>query len=205
MSTPALTVPTTTFPYPLQSPSPVTNSGNQYLTSSLLTVPAALAGNRLGEDVILTNVLSFDIRVFDPMAPVVAFATPASVSAPPYVFVSNDVLVPSDPGYLPAGTTLPSGYATAVAAGYGAFVDMGYSNSIVPLALPTGTPITSSPSTTSTSNFSAYPTAISVSSTGTGPNCAADTVAGVVFSDQRPTHAANVRHLLIGLRAGQRR
>jgi hypothetical protein len=59
---------------------------------------------RIGEDVILTDVLSFDIRVFDPLA--------ALKLAPD----KTTVVTPGDPGYPPMGTTV----------GYGAFVDMGY-------------------------------------------------------------------------------
>ena len=57
---------------------------------------------RIGEDVILTNVLSFDVRVFDPAAP---------------LQVQDDVaLVPGDPGF--------NGAAGAAAAG--AYVDLGW-------------------------------------------------------------------------------
>jgi hypothetical protein len=59
---------------------------------------------RLGEDVILTDVLSFDIRVFDPLA--------ALKLAPD----KTTVVIPGDPEYPPMGTTV----------GYGEFVDMGY-------------------------------------------------------------------------------
>jgi type II secretory pathway component PulJ len=57
---------------------------------------------RIGEDVILTNVLSFDIRVFDPAAP---------------VKVQNDVaVVPIDPGFDAAGVVVANG----------AYVDLGW-------------------------------------------------------------------------------
>jgi type II secretory pathway pseudopilin PulG len=92
------------FPYALQNPSYMVNSGtNPVLTSPLVAIPAMLRGTRVGEDVILTDVLAFDIRVFDPLA---AVTTSGSVA-----------LVPSDPLYTLAATT---------AAGYGAFVDLGY-------------------------------------------------------------------------------
>ena len=54
---------------------------------------------RAGEDVVLTNVIAFDVRVFDP-------AVPVGVSG-------NDALVPGDPGY-----------ATGTA--NGAYVDLGH-------------------------------------------------------------------------------
>ena len=57
---------------------------------------------RIGEDVILTNVLAFDIRVFDPAAP---------------VKVQNDVaVVPIDPGFDTAGVVVANG----------AYVDLGW-------------------------------------------------------------------------------
>ncbi len=46
--------------------------------------------NRAGEDVVLTDVLSFDIRVFDPLAALIASG--------------NDVLMPGDADY---GRRLP--------------------------------------------------------------------------------------------------
>ena len=70
-------------------------------------LPAALDGlvfdansQRRGEDVILTNVLAFDVRVFDPGVAVRATTTP---------------LVPGDPGYASATSTSASG----------AYVDLG--------------------------------------------------------------------------------
>jgi hypothetical protein len=59
---------------------------------------------RIGEDVILTDVLSFDIRVFDPLA--------ALKLAPD----KTTVLIPGEPEYPGVGTIV----------GYGAFVDLGY-------------------------------------------------------------------------------
>ena len=63
---------------------------------------SSLASSRVGEDVVLTNVIAFDIRVFDPSAPV-------GVS-------NNDAQVPGD-----------SGLSVAVA--NGAYVDLGNGNS----------------------------------------------------------------------------
>jgi len=52
----------------------------------------------VGEDVILTNVIAFDVRVFDPAAPI--------------GIVGNDALVPGDPGFTGAAAN-------------GAYVDLG--------------------------------------------------------------------------------
>jgi prepilin-type N-terminal cleavage/methylation domain-containing protein len=68
---------------------------------------------RQGEDVILTNVLAFDVRVFDPAAGIV-------MTSP-----GNTPLVPGDPGY--SGTPVSSG----------AYVDLGHGVSVNPL-MPAG-------------------------------------------------------------------
>jgi len=60
---------------------------------------------RYGEDVILTNVLAFDVQVWDPNAPVVVNTT------------SNVALTPGDPGYSGAGSST------------GAFVDLNWQGS----------------------------------------------------------------------------
>jgi hypothetical protein len=64
-----------------------------------------LAGNRVGEDIILTNVLAFDVRVFDPTAKVRQSSLEVAV-------------VPGDPGYSTNLTELASG----------AYIDMGVLN-----------------------------------------------------------------------------
>lgn len=64
-----------------------------------------LAGNREGEDIILTNVLAFDVRVFDPTAK----ARQSSLGV---------AVVPGDPGYSTNLTELTSG----------AYIDMGVLN-----------------------------------------------------------------------------
>jgi type II secretory pathway pseudopilin PulG len=63
--------------------------------------PQILSGNRQGEDIVLTNVLAFDVKVFDPTA-----TNKAS---------GNDGLIPGDRGYNGATTN----------AGNGAYVDLG--------------------------------------------------------------------------------
>jgi hypothetical protein len=71
-------------------------------TASNIPNGAALTGTRQGEDIVLTNVLAFDVRVFDPRAPLRQTAAMTAVD-------------PSDPGY-----------ASAAAAGAtGAYVDLG--------------------------------------------------------------------------------
>ena len=66
---------------------------------------AASANTRINEDVILTNVIGFDVKVWDPGAPIYAGAT--------------DVIAPGDPLYL-------SQIGTSTPISYGAYVDLGY-------------------------------------------------------------------------------
>jgi prepilin-type N-terminal cleavage/methylation domain-containing protein len=101
---------TTTFPYPAAQ-------------AALRIAP--LTGSRLGEDIVLNNVLSFDVRVFDPDAPI-------------RVGTSGGAVTPGDPGFAAASGT----------AGLGAYVDLFWNRAIgiggtpvVPNAMfpPTGT------------------------------------------------------------------
>lgn len=70
---------------------------------------------RRGEDIVLTNVLSFDVRVFDPAVPVsVTPAVPVSVTDP-----GRTALVPGDPGLVDASLS-----KSLVAAG--GYVDLGH-------------------------------------------------------------------------------
>lgn len=60
---------------------------------------------RRREDLVLTNVLSFDVKVWDPQAPIYADASN-----------ENRVMAPGDPGYTSGGTVI----------GLGAYVDLSY-------------------------------------------------------------------------------
>jgi hypothetical protein len=75
---------------------------------------AILTGDRLGDDVVLTNVIAFDVRVFDPLASVQSAAG-----------------VPVIPG--------DSGYGSAAVAGTGAYVDLGWDTTKTNAISPTGT------------------------------------------------------------------
>jgi hypothetical protein len=102
--------------------------------------PVPLWGERRGEDVQMTNVLAFDLRVYDPGAPIFA-TTKVNTSVSPKVLEPDVVLTPSDPGWLDAymhqdnmgsgaiGTNASdnaSNGATYLYLGQGAYVDMGY-------------------------------------------------------------------------------
>jgi len=73
--------------------------------TNLSSGAAVLSGSRQGEEIVLRNVLAFDVRVFDPAAAIRAVS-------------GNSVgLVPGDPGY--AKATMPS------PTGLGCYVDLG--------------------------------------------------------------------------------
>jgi len=98
-------------PVPSPLPAAVPVQSNPLVNTAL-----ALTGVREGEDVLLTNVLAFDVRVLDPA-----------------VFVHRQGAVqlsPGDPGYPPppAGV-VPTSYVRA-----SQFVDLGYGHSLAPAA-----------------------------------------------------------------------
>lgn len=121
------------------------------ITGSLL----AFSGNRIGEDVVLTNVVGFDVKVWDPQAWVLpaidAKGTSTDLSAASYWTSANfwnGNLVTPDDDVIPGVAVVPGdpGYALALAhaidamqtdppdpaldrfrpVGYGAYVDLNY-------------------------------------------------------------------------------
>jgi type II secretory pathway pseudopilin PulG len=85
---------------------------------------AILTGSRLGQDVVLDNVLAFDMRVYDPLAAMVKAA-------------DGTILGPSDAGYsLHSPNNIQNLSQLAAAGGMlGGFVDMAYAQSV-----PTNSP-----------------------------------------------------------------
>jgi hypothetical protein len=75
-------------------------------TAANLAANGALTGDRAGEDIVLTNVLAFDVRVFDPAAVI-----KSTVTTP------ETAVTPDDPGYGTASAPSP--------APKGAYVDLG--------------------------------------------------------------------------------
>jgi prepilin-type N-terminal cleavage/methylation domain-containing protein len=101
------------FPYPFVNHQlPSTSAIAEALPAGIEGLVFDVTSPRRGEDVVLTNVLAFDVRVFDPGAGI-GLATGGSV------------VVPGDPGF--AGTPVASG----------AYVDLGHGSTGNPL-LPTG-------------------------------------------------------------------
>jgi hypothetical protein len=78
-----------------------------------------LNGARRGEDVVLANILAFDVRVFDPTAVLLSDNTNLANA--------GVTLQPGDPGY---GTAISNSYA---AVGAGAYVDLDYARYVLPL------------------------------------------------------------------------
>jgi hypothetical protein len=107
-------------------PFPVVNTTSAGLSQSIFDVANRM---RIGEDVMLTDVLSFDIRVFDPLAAL-------------RLASDGTALVPSDPGY-----------GTQTTVGYGAFVDPGYGK----YSMSGSTFFSANPNATANSTGTAHP------------------------------------------------
>ncbi|NLE38839.1 MAG: hypothetical protein GX621_12515, partial [Pirellulaceae bacterium] len=91
---------------------------------------SAYMGPRVAEDVLLTNVIGFDVKVWDPGAPLVAVDVRGTPGDP-----SDDMgLAPGDNAYLAALQQAITGGAgpfpvVPTIVGYGAYVDLGYAPS----------------------------------------------------------------------------
>lgn len=117
--------------FPLPNPEKVISTGNYGLKSTFTPTPPpgyiggqALsgAGSRVGADIILTNVVGFDVKAWDPGAPV--FRAESTSSNPN----NAGVVVPGDGGYVRAidffnsAPTTPARQPVA----FGAFADLFY-------------------------------------------------------------------------------
>ena len=87
------------FPYPIV---PAMVPGSLVINANSLMPKQA--GNYLGEDIILSDVIGFDIKIFDPTVPLVTDPN------------NLDTVVPGDPSFDP----------TAKTQGFGGFVDLGF-------------------------------------------------------------------------------
>ncbi|MFP6573966.1 MAG: hypothetical protein VB912_02355, partial [Pirellulaceae bacterium] len=87
------------FPYPII---PALGPGN--LAANVKSLMPRQGGVFLGEDIILSNVIGFDIKVFDPTVPIALEAN------------NVEAVLPGDPGFNP----------TLKVQGYGGFVDLGF-------------------------------------------------------------------------------
>lgn len=83
-------------------------------SDDLTAIAPGVLGNAFGSDVILSNLLAFDVKVYDPTVPI--------VQADPTAGVSTDAMLPGDPGYLQR-----SGGPARTIIGQGGYVDLFYS------------------------------------------------------------------------------
>jgi hypothetical protein len=81
---------------------------DQFLMPSLFTL--VQSGDKLGEDVMIANVTAFDVKAYDPNAPVLVNPD-----------IASEILLPSDPGFL---LSMPNWRSFEVSRG--AFVDLNY-------------------------------------------------------------------------------
>jgi hypothetical protein len=98
------------------------SNGNYLGPLNPVYLPAYSSASMRGEDVVLSNVLAFDLRVWDPNVPVCGYAP---LNAGELV----EGLVPGDPGYNVSAVT------TSLQ-GYGAFIDLGCVNTQIAANLP---------------------------------------------------------------------
>jgi len=80
-------------------------------------------GNRVGEDIILNNVLAFDVKVYDSGAPIIVETDTGS----------GTIIKPGDAGYLAAINGLAAG-THDYALSFGGYVDLGYMATLPALA-----------------------------------------------------------------------
>ncbi|MEM6329482.1 MAG: hypothetical protein AAF790_04445 [Planctomycetota bacterium] len=98
------------------TPRAIVNEDGQVAAITNGLVP--LGGPRRGQDVVLNNALAFDLRVYDPKAPLLAEITNAASPDFP-----GDVYAPGDAGW---GRLVQRDGAAAIVASRGAYVDLGY-------------------------------------------------------------------------------
>jgi prepilin-type N-terminal cleavage/methylation domain-containing protein len=117
--------------FPLPQPEKVSGTGNYVVKTAFTPTPPPgyiggtrfqQAGTRQGSDIILTNVIGFDVKAWDPGAPI--FRAPASTANPN----NAGVLVPGDAGYVRAIDLFNSSPTTLERqpVGFGAFADLNY-------------------------------------------------------------------------------
>lgn len=123
--------------------------------SGFLHPSFVLSGDRTGEDMLLSNAVSFDIKGFDPAAPIYYHiansAMPTASTSLGDVGTDHVTVGPSDPGFPIASQTTNSnnmsGDPTLVPkapAGRGCFVDLGWGSKVIERAGQVGVGVTGS-------------------------------------------------------------
>lgn len=110
--------------FPLLMPSFTANSPG-VVGGSLQTF--VLTGPAMGEDLVLSNLLAFDVQAYDPYARLWP-DNPSSLSS------SQAALTPSDPGYRTVVAAGPSVLNAGTLLGLGAYVDLSYYRYLPPVA-----------------------------------------------------------------------
>jgi type II secretory pathway pseudopilin PulG len=106
------------FPYPQELvPSRSASSPGVTNFNSFVLQDIAGGGGSRGEDIVLSNILAFDVRAYDPGT--VLYADAANIAT------ATTALSPSDPGYIEA---VRGGYQQV---GTGAFVDLAYGEKLI--------------------------------------------------------------------------
>jgi hypothetical protein len=148
------------FPHPVYPPYLVPFGGNLDTTKTP-TYQINTSNSRYGEDVVLTNVVAFDVQAWDPTAPVYTSSTSPALA-----------VTPSDPGFQPSLTGTPPTFN--VPSSLGAFADLNWAGSAFALGnIPTinypnsTTPVAMSPfySTGKSNSNSKFPQLIAAGNT----------------------------------------
>lgn len=117
--------------FPLPQPEKVAGTGNYVLKKTFTPTPPPgyvggtrfhQSGSRIGGDIILTNVVGFDVKAWDPGAPV--FSAPSTSDNPN----NAGVVLPGDAGYIRAVDLFNSTPTrrSRHPVGFGAFADLNY-------------------------------------------------------------------------------
>jgi type II secretory pathway component PulJ len=112
------------------TPNPSARLTDSEIIKNPTTPPVTYQGSTVADDVILTNVIGFDVKVWDPGFPILQDTTTGQIT-------SGQILKPGDENFILPGTTGTKGYSSTlpyVIIGFGGYVDLGY----YPLYNPAG-------------------------------------------------------------------
>ena len=139
-------------PTSLADPAGLDSSGNLIVGSGLLHPAYALQGSRIGEDILSSDILAFDIKGYDPAVPLLVTSgldgaagnagvdddadgdtdfSGTVIDASEMGWAGSDdlLLTPNDPGYAAALADIATG--TGLVGGTGGYVDLGWARKLV--------------------------------------------------------------------------
>ncbi|MCC9605036.1 hypothetical protein LOC68_24980 [Blastopirellula sp. JC732] len=104
------------FPYPLR---PRYLRSFEKMNEVAIETGSNITGirDRTGEDVVMSKVLAFDVKVFDPLAPILVHAASSDIAT-----------IPGDYGFKDLDATVDVTNPKAISAGTGAYVDLNWFN-----------------------------------------------------------------------------